>query len=139
MEKGVADLGHELTHNYTGGHEYSAKDRVITDPSIPGTSYITDLGQEYTQGVTAGLNAMRDITGEKLNDPQQVYQLFDEIVAKPSILNLITVEHARVFRTYLTLRETNPELAEQLRNSMAFNSQYLVKNEPAGDPMVQKA
>jgi hypothetical protein len=132
----MSDLGHEGTHNYTGGR--NPGDYVKGDVKWPpGTSYITDRGKEYTQGVTAGLNAMRDITGEKLNDPQQVHQLFDEIIAKPSILNSITAEHARVFRTYLYLRKTNPELAEKLRNSMARDSQYLVKNELAGDPMVK--
>ena len=130
-EGGVESLVHELTHNYAGGG--APGEGSYWDPSSAGTSYITDFGLEYTQGVTAGLNAMRDITGEKLNDPQQVHQLFDEIVADPPILDSITLESARVFRTYLTLRKTNPELAEQLRNSMARDSQYLVKNEPAGD------
>jgi len=133
---GVDILGHELTHNYTGG---------LYDDSLgkftklkPGTSYITDRGSEYTQAATSGLNAMRDVTGEKINTPQQVHQLFDEIVADPVILDSIAPEHARAFRTYLTLRETNPELAEKLRNSMARDSQYLVENEPAGDPTVKK-
>ena len=125
---GVETLGHELNHNYLGGDD---------DEGPLGPSYITDVGAEYTQGVTSGLNAMRDVTGEYLNDPQQVHQLFDEIIAKPSILDSITPESARVFRTYLTLRKTNPELAEQLRESMARDSQYLVKNEPAGGPMVK--
>jgi hypothetical protein len=134
----MLSLMHELTHNYTGGREPG--DYVRGDVTFPvGTSYITNRGTEYTQGVTSGLNAMRDITGEKLNDPPQVHQLFDEIVADPSILDSITSESARVFRTYLTLRETNPKLAEKLRESMARDSQYLVESERAGDPMVQKA
>jgi hypothetical protein len=139
---GIGILGHEGTHNYTGGRDPAdyVKRGYEGGGGYPGgTSYITDKGAEYTQGVTAGLNAMRDVTGEYLNDPQQVHQLFDEIVAKPSILDSISTESARVFRTYLYLRKTNPELAEKLRNSMALNSQYLVESERAGDPMVQKA
>ena len=157
IKKDMAMLGHESTHNYTAGQSLSHKRRQnkrdreiaklteygdmldIPDTSRDGRSYITDIGPEYTQGVTSGLNAMRDVTGEKLNDPQQVHQLFDEILADPSILNHIAPEHARVFRTYLTLRKTNPEAALELRESMARDSQYLVENEPAGDPMVKKA
>jgi len=155
-KKDMAMLGHEGTHNYTGGQSLSHKFRQnkrdreiaeltkyeylqdIPDTSHAGRSYITDIGPEYTQAVTAGLNAMRDITGEYLNTPQQVHQLFDEIIAKPSILNSIAPEHARVFRTYLTLRKTNQEAAEKLRESMARDSQYLVESEPAEDPRVQK-
>jgi hypothetical protein len=126
----MSNLSHELTHNYTGGRgPEDYVERFGDDEFPPGTSYITDRGSEYTQGATAGLNAMRDITGEKLNDPQQVHQLFDEIIAKPSILDSISIQNARVFRTYLTLRETNPKRAEKLRESMARDSQYLVKNE----------
>jgi hypothetical protein len=138
---GVETLGHELNHNYLGGRDPG--DTGYGQPRSatmePGKSFITDRGSEYTGSATSGLNAMRDVTGEKLNDPQQVHQLFDEIIADPSILTHIAPEHARVFRTYLTLRKTNPEAALELRESMARDSQYLVKNELAGDPTVQKA
>jgi len=133
-------LGHEGTHNYVGGNTLGDRDSSGEIQYFePGTSYITDFGAEYTQGVTSGLNAMRDVTGQFLNTPQQVHQLVDEIVADPAILNHISVEHARVFRTYLNLRKTNPKLAEKLRDSMARDSQYLVENERVEDPMVQKA
>ena len=139
-------LNHELGHTYLladlrdarEGMEASGRiQRLNPDERNPmkwekvpkNNSYHTDIGAEYLQGATSGLNAMRDITGQKINTPQQTHQLFNEIEANPKILDQINPENARIFRSYLNLRQTNPEAAQKLREATARDSQYLVQSE----------
>lgn len=128
----VESLGHEMNHAYAGFGKDPGDDSMNANYNLsnPTQSYATSSGAEYTQAATAGLNAMRDVTGHKLNTPQEVHQMFDEIQARPAILNNIAPEHARLYRTYLNLMKTNPQVAEKLRNAVARDSQYLVQEQP---------
>jgi hypothetical protein len=120
---GVPVLGHELTHSYVRPSNDTFND--INKEN----AYITEYGVEYGQAATSGLNAMRNITGKKLNTPESVDKLFGEIEQKPEILENITQEHARLFRTYLYLKEQDPKAAAKLRQQVSKDSQYLVEND----------
>ena len=123
---GVAVLGHELNHAYTGSRNAPPIDP--TEESFrKGTSYITGNNMEYTQAATSGLNAMRDVTGLKLNDVKSVNSLFDGVEENPKMLDAINAEHGRLFRTYLELKKVNPAKAKMLRDKVANDSQFLVK------------
>lgn len=133
-------LAHEAGHSYLNSQMFtdditrmrSNVAKVQANPAAPTSSaYVMDSNPEYAQGATSGLNAMRDISGQELNTPQQVHQLFDEIETNPQLLDKIHSENARVFRSYLNLKQTNPAAAQRLRDSMARDSQYLVNNEQA--------
>jgi hypothetical protein len=124
-KRGMAVLGHELTHMYTGGAE---RGNVERESLNAGSSYITDRGREYSQAATSGLNAMRDLTGMEFNTPEETMKLFDEVERNPKILDELPAEHGRLFRTYNTLKKSNPKEAEKLRNDVARDSQYLAGN-----------
>jgi hypothetical protein len=86
-------------------------------------------GEEYKVGTLIFLNKSRQLTGKMLVDPQEIHQLFDEIESDPSILDQNYYhEEARLPRTYLLLKKTNPQGAELLRNAVARDSQYLAKS-----------
>lgn len=85
--------------------------------------------EEYKVGALIFINKSRQLTGDKLTNPQKIHQLFDEIEKDPSILDKnYSSEEARLPRTYLLLKETNPKGAEILRNAVARDCQYLAKN-----------
>jgi hypothetical protein len=126
----IQTLEHELTHSYTnsGGNLNYLRENSRANRPERDASYWTDNGPEYTVGATNGLNAFRQVTGRKLNTPQEIHQLFDEIEKRPNILNSIGGEHQAIFRSYLNLRENNPPVARQLREAMARDGQFLVQN-----------
>jgi hypothetical protein len=130
-------LFHELAHSYTSGSEkepqiYEQKNAGgIQDNLLKRGTYNTSADAEYAQSVVTGLNSMRSITGQKLNDPQSVHQLFDEIEKNPAILNNVSTEGGRLFRSYFYLKENNPWAAEKLREAAARDSKYLVENQAA--------
>ena len=132
-------LQHEANHSYLNdksirnvdGSPYEAppsSDPNMQDPEGTG-SYQTSDDYEWSQGVTSGLNGMRDITGRKLNTPFEVHKLLDEVEANPAILDNLGDENARIFRSYLKIKEENPKSAERMRNSIVRDSKYLVKND----------
>lgn len=99
------------------------------DPKALKRPYMFSSSEEYKVGTLIFLNKSRQLTGSKLTNPQQIHQLFDEIEKDPSILDKnYTLEEARIPRTYLLLKETNPKAAEMLRNATARDCQYLAKN-----------
>ena len=132
--RGVPILGHETTHSYLDSVPSPKDTERLMDSGIraewygdhKGRSYVTDSGPEYLQAATTGLNAMRDISGQKLNDPKSVYQMFREVEKNPQLLDSIDAEHARLYRTYLNMKTENPDAANKLRDAVARDSQYLV-------------
>jgi len=132
-------LLHELAHTYTSGADGEGQGQVhdqkeaggIQDNLLKRGTYNTSTGAEYAQSVVTGLNSMRSITGQKLNDPQSVHQLFDEIEKNPAILNNVSREGGRLFRSYFYLKKNNPWAAEKLREATARDSKYLVENQAA--------
>lgn len=120
-------LGHEATHGAVIGS-------LTTIPRELGTTidtknpYFYALSEEYKVGAMTFLNKSRQLTGKKLTDPQEIHQLFDEIEKDPSILDKnYGNEESRLPRTYLLLKEKNPEGAELLRNATARDCQYLAQ------------
>jgi hypothetical protein len=121
-------IGHELGHAYTFD-----RDRIADFERLPPLSeenpYFFGIGEEYKVGALTFLNKSRQLTGKKLTDPQEIHQLFDEIEKDPAILDKnYSVEEARLPRTYLLLKKTNPQGAEVLRNAAARDCQYLAKS-----------
>jgi len=118
-------VGHEVGHAaLVGGISHPLKE-VGTDIS-PKNPYFYALSEEYKVGALTFLNKSRQLTGKKLADPQEIHQLFDEIEADPSILDKnYSNEESRLPRTYLLLKETNPQGAELLRSATARDCQYL--------------
>jgi hypothetical protein len=74
---------------------------------------------------------MRDITGMKLNTPFEVHKLLDEVEKTPAILDNLSDENARIFRSYLKINKENPKSGKRIRESMARDSKYLVQNDSA--------
>jgi hypothetical protein len=134
-EKGT--LFHEMAHSFTSGAEVNTQiDEVEPNGADMENlekfgTYNTSTNAEYAESALTGLNSMRSITGHKLNDPQSVHQLFDEIEANPKILNKVSGEGGRIFRSYFHLKQTNPWAAKKLREATARDSKYLAKNEEA--------
>lgn len=120
-------LNHELVHSYTSGGEVGTQ-APVGDVEKYG-SYTTANNAEYTRSVVTGLNSMRDISGMKLNDPQSVHQLFDELEKNPKLMDKVSPEGGRLFRSYFHLKENNPWAAEKLREAVARDSKYLAENE----------
>ena len=118
-------------------------EKIITsNEAIPGQiiqgvktplNYQSSIAPEYIQGATSGLNGLRDITGRKLNTPQETGQAIDEIEANPQILNQLNPENARIFRQYMSLKQRNPEAAQKMREAIQRDSQVLAQN-PIHDP-----
>jgi len=130
----IETLGHEANHSYLNvavenkNYEGSPSDSpAFKDPEGAG-SYQTSDDFEWAQGVTSGLNGMRDVTGRKLNTPFEIYQLLDEVEKNPDILNNLSDEHARIFRSYLKVNEENPKSGKLMRESIARDARYLVEN-----------
>lgn len=128
-------LFHELAHSFTSAAEKEAQVDKTAEKS-PDMKHLEEVGTynttnnaEYAQSVLTGLNSMRSITGHKLNDPQSIHQLFDEVEKNPKILNKISEEGGRIFRSYFHLKETNPWAAKKLREATARDSKYLAENE----------
>lgn len=136
LEQRILDiLGHEGTHAYTKtpnlpGHQ------LTLSPWEPG-SYITHNDNEYVQGALGGLLLLRHLTGDAVRDPTTVHQLFNSIEAKPSIIdkmNSISMEKTRLFRTYLYLKDRNPEAALRLREGVAGIANWLTNTQRSGGP-----
>jgi hypothetical protein len=120
-------LGHEVSHAalFSKNIEKSKEERVEGELT-PIRPYLYAIGEEYKVGALTFLNKSRQLTGKKFIDPQEIHQLLDEIEEDPSILDKnYSVEEARLPRTYLLLKETNPKGAELLRNAVARDCQYL--------------
>jgi hypothetical protein len=134
--QGRNTLFHELAHSYTSAaerhpqiYELGKKGEIQGNLLKKQGTYNTSTNAEYAQSVVTGLNSMRSITGEKLNDPQSIHQLFDEIEKNPQILNEVSEEGGRLFRSYFHLKKNNPWAAEKLREATARDSKYLAKND----------
>lgn len=135
----VQVLGHEANHSYLNtsmkhpfpGGSYEGEPSSnpdFQDPDGAG-AYQTSDDSEWAQGVTSGLNGMRDITGRKLNTPYEVHKLLDEVEKNPEVLDNLNDENARIFRSYLKINKENPESGKRMRESIARDSKYLVQNE----------
>jgi hypothetical protein len=119
-------LGHELSHASTVASRASVDIDKFRGGVSPKRPYFYALSEEYKVGTLTFLNKSRQLTGKKLVNPQEIHQLFDEIEADPSILDKnYSIEEARLPRTYLHLKKTNPQGAELLRNATARDCQYL--------------
>jgi hypothetical protein len=135
----VNTLGHEANHSYLNVIKKSDKQVYEGPPSDSPNfqddkeagTYQTSDDSEWTQGVTSGLNGMRDITGMKLNTPFEVHKLLDEVEKTPAILDNLSDENARIFRSYLKINKENPKSGKRIRESMARDSKYLVQNDSA--------
>jgi hypothetical protein len=123
-------VGHELLHGATTSSTTrldSLHEKLNSNVS-PERPYFYGSSEEYKVGTLTFLNKSRQLTGKKLVEPQEIHQLFDEIERDPSILNKnYSVEEARLPRTYLLLKKTNPQGAELLRNAAARDCQYLAQ------------
>jgi hypothetical protein len=118
-------IGHELAHGYTIDRSRMRSMETIP-PISPERPYFFGISEEYKVGALTFLNKSRQLTGKKLTDPQEIHQLFDEIERDPTILDKnYSPEEARLPRTYLLLKKTNPEGATLLRNATARDCQYL--------------
>jgi hypothetical protein len=136
------EVSHAMTYDPSGGSDaYNLKEakRMYKDYEGPrrgrdidtqalNRPYFYASSEEYKVGSLTFLNKSRQLTGQKLMNPQEIHQLFDEIEKDPSILDKnYTLEEARLPRTYLLLKEKNPQAAEVLRNATARDCQYLAK------------
>jgi hypothetical protein len=131
---------HELCHGATYDHSKGSVRREVRQRVMMGQEagrevvekgalerpYMFASSEEYKVGALTFLNRSRQLTGNRLTNPQEVHQLFDEIEKDPSILGKnYSAEEARLFRTYLLLKEVKPKAAELLRNAVARDGQYL--------------
>ena len=138
-------LGHEVGHTWTYDHRENVarernlhtinsllemtkhQDALWSKGKVTGmpVTYHSSLQGEYVQGALAGYNILRDVTGKRFDNPQMIHKALDEMVANPKILDQLPAEPARIFRSYLHLREHNPKLGESLRRALARDCQYL--------------
>ena len=98
---------------------------IKAEAGEPKVAYQASFSTEYLQGAVAGFNILRDVTGQRFDQPQMMHQALDEMVANPKIVDQLPIEPARIFRTYLHLNQHNPELGERLREALARDCQYL--------------
>jgi len=97
-----------------------------------GQTYITDEHIEKSQGALSFLNRMRDVTGDKLNSPERIGDLFKEIESNPAILDQIPQENARYMRQYLYLKGNgNNDKAEELKQYLMKVSPFMANNQQA--------
>lgn len=124
--------------NWTGRSTDSLMNRAVKETISPQKdsegkihvpTYSSDFQAEKEQGALSALNGMRDVTGQLLNTPQQVEQLFNEVEQNPQILDQMPVERVRYFREYLYKKnEGDVEGANELKNYLMQVSPYLANN-----------
>lgn len=142
----IRTMTHEVNHAWHAGSDdlqksRNAEQRLLEQKEIgqyagsfpPERSYVTDYSAEYLQAATAGFNILRDMTGRDLCSPKEMHKALDEIKAKPAILDKVPHEPGRIFRTWLHLEGTNPEMGDKLRNAMARDCQYLGDASPTSE------
>ena len=102
----------------------------MVDGKVFAPTYSSDLFAEKEQGALSALNGMRDVTGQLLNTPQQVEQLFNEVEQNPRILNQMPAERVRYFREYLYKKnEGDVDGANELKNYLMQVSPYFANKE----------
>lgn len=117
---------HEITHTFLMDKLESHKEEALKTNINNKNPYLFAISEEYKVGVLLFLNRTRQLTGNKLTNPQKIHQVFNEIINDPSILDKnYTPEEAKLLRTYLLLKKTNPAGAILLRNATARDCQYL--------------
>ena len=137
-------MSHEANHSYlnvsrkkpeSGSYEGAPQFESADEQAAQGVnSYQTTNDFEWAQGVTAGLNGMRDITGLKLNNAREVHKLLDEVEGNPKILENLSDENARIFRSYLKVNKENPRSGKRMRESIVRDAHYLVEKDKEAEP-----
>lgn len=137
-------MSHEANHSYLnvsrkkppeGSYEGVPHFESAEEQAVKGVnSYQTTNDFEWAQGVTAGLNGMRDITGLKLNNAREVHKLLDEVEGNPKILENLSDENARIFRSYIKVNKENPRSGKRMRESIVRDAHYLVEKDKEAEP-----
>ena len=90
-----------------------------------GATYSTATAAEYLTAAVTGFNTIRNVTGRKMNTPEEMHRALDEMEKDPKILDQFPSEGGRVFRDYLFIKHENPEAGDAFRNALARDCQYL--------------
>ena len=99
-------LGHELGHSVFDKYEEKS-----IKPRFKNSTYQSDIDYEGHTAILNGINAARYLTGHKLDTPQDISRLLDEIEANPKLLEHFKdmPDMGRVFRSYLNIRKKYPK------------------------------